>query len=383
MEQEKYFGFSPRIARWKLNTYLENRLSIKADKSDLWKRIYLSYYYLFDHKYFSRGVKMAKNAILNHVSGKDVKDLSAIVRDMIYCLHRFGFSFQDYCIYDFAYNYDLTYRQSFVADKLRYHYCDMLNSPEVYRIMTDKFACYRMFEKFFQRQVIGCFSFSDKVLFEQFVANNTSFIYKPLEDHSGHGIEIFYRNQINPSEFFKEKLEHGAFVLEELIEQGEEVACMHPQSVNTCRVLTFTNGNQVEVLGTIWRVGAGNSIKDNAGSGGMYAFINSQTGVVETDAINYTGVHFEFHPNSGIKFQGFCMPLWRDAMTMIEQMATHIKGTTLIAWDIAYSKKGWVMVEANENGDWSIIQSNKKIGKKNILFELMNDYFKTNKAYRQ
>lgn len=382
MEKEKYFGLSPRIAKWKLDTPLENWLSLKADGSEFWKRVYMSYYYFFNHNYFVKGQGMAKNTIENHATGKDVKDYAAVVRDMIYCLHRFGFSFQDYCIYDFAHNHDLAYRQSFVADKLRYHYCDMLNSSEVFHVMNDKFACYKVYRHFYKRQMIGCFSYADKASFEQFLLEHSSFIYKPLEEHSGHGIEIFDTNQLDSSEFFKAKLEHGAFVLEELIEQGEEVARMHPQSVNSCRVLTFTNGDQVEIIGTTWRVGSGNSIKDNAGSGGMYAFINPQTGIVETDAINYSGRHFKLHPDTEVAFEGFRMPLWKEAMTMVREMATSKKGTTLIAWDIAYSKRGWVMVEANENGDWGIIQSNKKIGRKETLFKLMNDYFQTHKAYK-
>ena len=64
-------------------------------------------------------------------------------------------------------------------------------------------------------------------------------------------------------------------------------------------------------------------------------------------------------------------------METIRQMATYIKGTTLIAWDIAFSTKGWVMVEANENGDWCLIQSNKKIGLKQQLFGYMDEFFKT------
>ena len=109
----------------------------------------------------------------------------------------------------------------------------------------------------------------------------------------------------------------------------------------------------------------------------MYAFVNPQTGIVETDAINYCGKTFKQHPDTGFRFEGFQMPKWDEAMKTIRQMATYIKGTTLIAWDIAFSTKGWVMVEANENGDWSIIQSNKKIGLKQQLFGYMDDFFKT------
>lgn len=380
MKKEQYFALSPRIARWKLDTPFENWLSFKADNSRFWKRIYIYYYNIFDHRYFAKGAEMAKRVITNHTSGNNITDINAVVRDMIYCLHRFGFSFQDYCIYDFVHNHDVAYRQSFVADKLRYHYCDMLNSHKVYEIMTDKYACYKMYGQFFKREMIGCFSVNDEADFNQFISNHLSFIYKPLEDHSGHGIEILKTSDLKPSEFFKSKLKHGPFVLEELIEQGEKVARMHPQSVNSCRVLTFTNGGQVEIIGTTWRIGSGGAIKDNAGAGGIYAFINPKTGVVETDAISYRGEHYKMHPDTNIIFKGFQMPSWDEAVSTIKKMATYIEGSTLIAWDIAYSKNGWVMVEANENGDWSIIQSNKKKGMKCILFNLMNNYFQTNKT---
>lgn len=73
------------------------------------------------------------------------------------------------------------------------------------------------------------------------------------------------------------------------------------------------------------------------------------------------------------------MPEWGEALSLIKAMATKVKGTTLIAWDIAYSDKGWLMVEANENGDWSIIQSNKQEGKKAELHSYMDRYFKNDK----
>lgn len=319
---------------------------------------------------------MAENIISNHTSGQDIKNIKLIVKDMVYCLHRFGISFQDYCIYDFAHNFDINYRNSFVADKLRYYYCDMLNSAEAYDVMTDKYACYLKYGKFFKRDVIGCFSSEDEQIFKDFLVKHRSVIFKPLNEHSGHGIEILKNSEIVASDFFEKKIELGPFVLEELINQGAEVARMHPQSVNSCRVLTFTNGQDVEVIGTTWRVGAGSAFKDNAGSGGLYAYINPKTGIVETDAINYRGVHFQCHPDTQICFEGFKMPQWEEAISTVKQMAMIIKDSTLIAWDIAYSTNGWVMVEANENGDWSIIQSNKKKGMKNELFMLMDNYFK-------
>ena len=169
---------------------------------------------------------MAKKAFTSHASSEGVSDINAVVNDMIYCLHRFGISFQDYCIYDFVNNNGYDYRNSFVSDKLRYHYCDLLNTKEVYQMLTDKYACYQKFEKFFQRKVVGVFTDKDENDFLEFVAAHSSFIYKPLAAHSGHGVEIFRSMEINPAKFVREKLACGSFIVEELIEQGKEVACI-------------------------------------------------------------------------------------------------------------------------------------------------------------
>lgn len=377
MKREKYFGLSPRIARWKIDTPFENWLGAKAESSIFWRKVYLLFYNIFDHQYYKCGKEMARNAIANHISGQNITNIDSVVDDMIFCLHKYGYSFQDYCIYEFAFNQDVRYRESFVADKLRYHYCDILNAPNIMEMLTNKLSCYKYYKQFYKRELIGCLSNGDKDIFIDFASRHNKFIYKPLGEHSGRGVEIYDVENHNLLDFFNEKLSHGAFVLEELIVQGEETARMHPKSINSCRVLSFTNNGKVDIIGTTWRVGTGGSIKDNAGAGGMYAYINPKTGVVESDAINYKGMHYKTHPDTALSFEGYQMPAWNEAIALINKMAVNIAGTTLIAWDIAYSNNGWVMVEANENGDWSIIQSNKKIGFKKLLFYYMDLFFNT------
>lgn len=87
MQKDYYFGLSSRIARWKLNTPFEKWLSLKADASSFWKKIYLYYYCIFDHKYYVGGVKMAQKAISNHIVTRAITGKTALVKDMIYCLH--------------------------------------------------------------------------------------------------------------------------------------------------------------------------------------------------------------------------------------------------------------------------------------------------------
>ena len=377
MDKDKYFGLSPRIARWKLDTPFENWLGEKADKSEFWKKLYNFYYRLLDTKYYNVGVGMVDKFIEMHKNDFSNYRRDYVVRDMIYCLHRFGFSFQDYCIYGLVYK-TFQCRKTFVSDKLRYHYCDILNEPFVEKMMTDKYACYQIYKKFYKRDVLGCYTERDKEAFLSFIKKHDRFIFKPLEEHSGHGVRIVSTSEINVDTFMAEMFKKGAFIVEELIEQGEEVAVMHPQSVNSLRVVTFVLNEKVNIIGVTWRIGVGGAVMDNAGSGGIYASIDFENGFVQTDAINYKGDHFNVHPDTHVQIIGYKLPQWKEALALIEEMATTVKGTTLISWDIAYSTKGWLMVEANDNGDWSLIQSNKRIGKKNELFSYMDKFNKQN-----
>lgn len=373
--KDRYFGISPRIARWKIDTPLENWLSHKADNSEFWKKIYVGYYSIFDREYYEGGVRLAKEAIELHKEELKRYTVDDVVRDMVYCLHRFGISFQDYCIYGFI---DKKYRcrASFVSDKLRYHYCDILNKENILSLMTDKYACYKKYHKFFKRDVLGCYNETDKGHFLSFADKHKHFIFKPLEEHSGHGIKIVSSKETDINMFFTEMIAKGAFVVEELINQGRETAIMHPQSVNSLRVVTFVLEGKVNIIGVTWRIGVGNAVMDNAGSGGIYASIDPEYGFVQTDAINYRGEHFNIHPDTNIQIVGYKLPKWDEALSLIHDMAVNVEGATLISWDIAYSDKGWLMIEANDNGDWSIIQSNKKIGKKSELYSYMDEYFK-------
>lgn len=375
MNQDKYFGLSPRIARWKLNTPLENWLGKKADYSDFWKRLYILYYQLFDSKYYKVGIRMIKDAIALHKQDFVGCDEKFLMRDMLYCLHRFGYSFRDYCVYGFV-NKTLKCRLTFVSDKLRYHYCDLLNDPSILHLMTDKYVCYQHYKEFFKRDVLGCYSEKDFESFSSFIDKNEQFIFKPLEEHSGHGIKICSSGDIEKKMFFTEMLQKGAFVVEELIEQGDEMAIMHPQSVNTLRVVTFVIGDEVYIIGGAWRIGVGNAVVDNAGSGGIYASVDFENGLIQTDAIDFKGEHFNIHPDTKVQIVGYKLPDWDQALSMIRKMALKVKGTTLIAWDIAYSKKGWVMVEANDNGAWRIVQSHREQGKKDLLYSYIDKYKK-------
>lgn len=371
---DRYFGVSDRIARWKEVSDFELALSLDAEKNPHSKSLYARYYRELNPEYYEKGKIAAKELFDNHSHDFIDQDFESIYEDMVYCLHRYGFSFQDYCIYNLN---DRTEhcRKQFVSDKLRYYYCDILNDPDVESLMTNKLSCFKEYKSFYKREVCPVSAIEDKAGFYDFISRHNRFIYKPLNDHSGHGIQIVDINNTNPGEWFYNVISERPGIVEELIIQGEIMSRINRSSINSCRVVAFTIGSDVKIIGGALRMGVGDAVTDNAGSGGIYASIDTDTGIIQSDAKNYLNHHFRYHPTSNTQIIGFQLPEWDKARDLITRMSTHRKGTTLISWDIAYSDRGWCMVEANDNGDWSIIQSNLCRGKKKELYDLMDKYF--------
>ena len=377
MKKDKYFGLSPRIACWKKDSRMENWLGFKADNSEFWKRLYVLYYRMKDKKYYSGGVKFIDKVISSY-ENKTLLSLKKeyIIRDMVYSLHRFGISFKEYCIYDFV-DKNNRCRNTYVSDKLRHYYSELVNSKDVFPLLNDKYACYQKYKSFFKRDVLGCYTMNDKDAFMDFFYKHSRFVFKPIGGNCGHGVRfVSFLSQEDASIFFNESIAKGAFIVEEPIKQGKEMAALHPQSINSLRVSTFVLNTRVHINAVVLRMGLGDSVVDNAGSGGIYASVDFEHGFVQTDARDYLGHHYNIHPSTGVQIVGYKLPEWDEALKLIRQIATHQKGTTLIAWDIAYSDKGWLMVEGNAVGSWDVLQSNRQMGKKEELFRLMDEYFK-------
>lgn len=191
MAKDKYLIIYKGIARWKLNNPIENWLSYRADKSELWKYIYVLYYQLFDRKYYQAGLKLIENQL--KVYEKEWKGISRnyVIRDMVYSLHRFGADFQDYWNYNFL-NLSAIGRERYVVDKLRYGYDVILSTPEIERLVSDKYLCYQKFQQYYKRDILGCYNINDIKSFISFMQKHHAAIYKPLNLDCGRGVKKFH-----------------------------------------------------------------------------------------------------------------------------------------------------------------------------------------------
>ena len=256
--------------------------------------------------------------------------------------------------------------------KMRYFY--KKHSP---RVVIPLFAQKQNFFKVFYHYIHRKWLYAPVASFDEFVQLLTCYdcIIKPYSGSLGKGIFKIYKDADHKNDRkLYEFCVKNKMIVEQCIESCEELKAFHPQSLNTIRVVTVSNRKKAEVFGGVLRTGIGNSVIDNVHAGGVYAHINITNGLVEGDGMDANGKKYEYHPDGGIKFNGFQIPKWN---TIIETCCEAAKLTKnmVTGWDVVINSQGEVeFIEGNCWPDFDIMQS-PKTGAKMRLNALLKKYY--------
>lgn len=278
----------------------------------------------------------------------------------------------EYFLYDFASKTEAE-KHEFVGDLERTVLCARLyNSNPAGMVFMDKMKTYESFQKYFKRDVVQVKSEADFEAFKQFVSRHDHYMAKPVAASRGNGIrkEVSPRTEEEIRAAFKALLEAGACVVEELIDQDQRIAQLHPQSVNTIRYATYLNGEQLHTIACFIKIGRGESVVDNGGAGGFLAAIDEATGKITTPGKTEYGEVIEVHPDTGIPLVGFQIPEWEELLKLVKELPTVLPEQKYVGWDLALSEtKGWVLVEGNSGGQFVGPQISKGQGIRSLVDE--------------
>jgi hypothetical protein len=188
------------------------------------------------------------------------------------------------------------------------------------------------------------------------------------------GIQIMTLNDPKGVRLFIENHKKKNYVLEELISQSPAIGRLHPSSINTLRILTFKQKDRVNILGAVLRIGVGGASVDNAGAGGIYGHIDIKEGIIDSVACDNSNGRYLKHPDTKIVIPGYVIPDWDGAVSLVREMAEVVENAIVISWDLAYSTKGWCMVEGNDVGDFHLYQVPYNIGFKDVLIRELDSF---------
>jgi len=245
-------------------------------------------------------------------------------------------------------------RSRYITEDHRHNYYPIFNKD--LGIFSDKTQAYDAFKPFFMRDVLLLDTAKDKALFYDFIKKHPDFIVKPRYGARGIGVHIVHVEKgKEEAAFHKLKKEIPVF-LEEIIVQNEEMARLHPESINTCRITTVLVNSECRVINPFIRMGRGKSVVDNRSAGGVLAPVDPVTGKITDNAIDKYGQQYIKHPDTGIVLRDFSIPEWEGALALVDKLCRVIPGYRFIGWDLALTDKGWVMVEGNSKAAFTMIQ---------------------------
>lgn len=256
--------------------------------------------------------------------------------------------------------------EAFVSDIARKRFAENVSPIEARQLLDDKWCTYELYKKYFNREACLVTQASDKSSksrYNELIGIKKKLIIKPLCGTLGKGIKIV--QQEDATELLKSYPD--GFIAEEVIQQDERMAQLHPESVNTLRIHTLQNNGNVEVFHPYIRMGRGNSVVDNAGSGGVFTSCNLETGEVLT-AVDEYGHSYINHPDTNFPLIGFFVPCWKEAFDFARQLALENQNIHYCGWDLALSKNGWVLIEGNPRAQM-VFQISENSGFKYELIE--------------
>ena len=188
--------------------------------------------------------------------------------------------------------------------------------------------------------------------FLAFVKKHGAVIVKPAALYSGKGITLLRHESDAQTLQAYDALYGAGVVVEQLLVQHEAMNRLNPHCVNSVRVLTYTDRDEVHMLLSTARSAAGDGIVDNFGSGGMSVAVDLQTGRFTADGIDQDFRRIAKHPFTGTVLKGFQIPNWEKALPIVERAARRaytLPQCRWVGWDLAFLADGDVAIL---EGNW-------------------------------
>ncbi|MBQ6334188.1 MAG: hypothetical protein IJI46_03850 [Erysipelotrichaceae bacterium] len=300
---------------------------------------------IFDRFELSSFKRMYANARAVHeYSGKNTL---FILADMALCILNDHIGYMEYNLFHFV-DKPKEKRKTYVTFDYSQYLFKKLNDPEYIELFNDKLKFNVIFKDLLGREFLDI----NNSTYEDFVSfckDKNVFFCKPADSCSGKGIyKNIYLDEKSDLKQIYEYLKENHLFIEESIVQHKEMAKLHKESINTIRITTLLDNNdEAHVMYALQRIGIGDMMVDNVGSGGIYTVLSEDGEIVNPCWSDKTITTYEKHPTTGLDLIGFKVPYFEKALQLCKKAAKVEKHVRYVGWDIAITDKGPVIVEGN------------------------------------
>lgn len=306
------------------------------------------------------------------------KDISVgkkltIKADFIWSVLRDGAGLNDYFEYEF-FKKRHNERKTFVVRAKRGRIAKRFNDPQKIENFSDKGKFNTLFSKFVKRDWIDLDNASEDEV-RVFLEAHKNFLIKPKTESCGIGIKVVHSEGKTDTEKVLQEYKGKKVLAEEILVQEGSVHDLHPESLNTLRIVTVRiSDSDIRVMNANIRIGVDERIQDNFHQEGIAASVDVKTGIVNSAGCDMHLRHHLVHPVTKEKIIGYTIPQWDEAIEMVKKAALIVPEVAYVGWDVATSckKHGVVLVEGNPDSDTDVQQMCDQVGKWPQYQELLN-----------
>lgn len=185
---------------------------------------------------------------------------------------------------------------------------------------------------------------------------NRFFVKPSTGSCSGHGCRLLSKNdnyEINNNMLIINNMAGGYarnYVIQSVVTTHPTLEALHPESVQTFRIITYLWKGGIENMPVILRIGRGKSNVDNAHAGGMFIAV-CDDGKLGDHAVTEFNLQFTIHPDSGIVFKDYQLPSYNRLVKAAKRMHELVPQIGVVNWDFTIDTDGEpILIEANLNG---------------------------------
>lgn len=294
------------------------------------------------------GIRFDKlNRVLEKIKEKSGQGKVYTFFDILVCAAKYGAGYYDYLMFGF---YDMNGRQrdTYLTRVRNKKIMDLMNDPAFSDEFDDKLRFNKTFAAYLGRKTLNGETVTEEELAE-FLRGQEAIFAKINHGDCGRGVEKLYVKDFDsPAAMLAYIREHGLVVLEHVLPQHEDMARLHPSSVNTMRILTDLVDGQVHIAYITVKMGRGSGVCDNSGQGGILCRVDPQSGKIISPATDDYFNVYEKHPDTGIVLQGYQLPMVDRAVAMAKEAALVFPQVGHVGWDMAITPTGPAIIEGNE-----------------------------------
>lgn len=298
-------------------------------------------------------LKVFKNAnfkrcsqIVRWVQHQSGRPRILIYADMVWCALRHGAGYYDYANFGF-WTLNERQRATYVTRFRNKRLLDRFNDRAHYEDFNDKHRFLERFSPFMHRQTLDLTLVSAEQ-FRAFIHTHPIFFAKRSRSCGGKGVRrVRAADYPDGTALLTALLTDGLTILEAPVEQHPTLSALHPQSVNTLRIVTDFVRGEARIAYIVLKVGRGEAYCDNSGCGGLFCRVDPASGVVLSDAIDDNRTVYTQHPDTLHRFCGLHIPFFGEALQLALRCAAVIPEIGHIGWDIAITPTGAELVEGN------------------------------------